>query len=104
MILKGGFAANWFDEDLVTQYDDVEITELNISDDVFSSASSITSILENEEAKAVFEKYFAKLLDNPMIEMIKDSSIDDIAKMASDAFPPKLVYVLNRDLCKIKKS
>ena len=101
---KGGFAANWFDEDLVTQYDNVEITELNISDDVFSSACSITSILENEEAKAVFEKYFAKLLDSPMIEMLKDSSIDDIAKMASDAFPPKLVYVLNRDLCKIKKS
>ena len=92
---------NWFDEDLANQFADVEITELDIPDDAFSSASKICDILANEEASKVLNKYFSKLLDSPMLGMMKTSSIDDLSKtLDGDA---KLIFMLNKELSKIKK-
>ena len=94
---------NWFDEDLANQFANVEITELDIPDDAFSSASRICDILENEEANIVLNKYFAKLLASPMLGMMKNSSIDDLVKMLDDAIDTKLIFMLNKELSKIKK-
>ena len=99
----GGFAANWFDESLITQYSDVEITELNITDDVFSSATPIKEILEHDEASTVFKKYFGKMLESPMMGMMIKSSLDDMAKMAEGALDERLVFLLNKELIEIKK-
>lgn len=99
----GGFAANWFDESLITQYSDVEITELNITDDVFSSATPIKEILEHDEASIVFKKYFGKMLESPMMGMMIKSSLDDMAKMAEGALDERLVFLLNKELIEIKK-
>lgn len=99
----GGPAANWFDEDLVSQFSDIEITELNITDDVFSSATPINEILENEEASIIFKKYFGKMVDSPMFGMIGKSSLNDIAKMLDGALDEKLLFLLNRELIQIKK-
>ena len=96
---NGGFAANWFDEDLANQFTNVEITALDIPDDVFSSTTRICDILENEKASIILNKYFSKLLASPMIGMIKTSSIDDLFKMLDE----KLVFMLNKELSKIKK-
>lgn len=94
---------NWFDEDLASQFADVEITELDIPDDAFSSASRICDILENEEATTILNKYFAKLLASPMLGMMKTSSIDHLCEMLGDAANTKLIFMLNKELCKIKK-
>ena len=94
---------NWFDEDLANQFADVEITELDIPDDVFSSASRICDILENEAATSVLNKYFSKLLASPLLGMMKNSSIDDLSKMLDDAIDKKLIFILNKELSKIKK-
>lgn len=94
---------NWFDEDLANQFADVEITELDIPDDVFSSASRICDILENEAATSVLNKYFSRLLASPMLGMMKNSSIDDLSKMLDDAIDKKLIFILNKELSKIKK-
>lgn len=99
----GGPAANWFDEDLVSQFSDIEIIELNITDDVFSSATPINEILDNEEASIIFKKYFGKMVDSPMFGMICKSSLNDIAKMVDGALDEKLLFLLNRELIQIKK-
>ena len=99
----GGPAANWFDEDLVNQFSDIEITELNITDDVFSSATPINEILDNEEASIIFKKYFGKMIESPMFGMIGKSSLNDIAKMLDGALDEKLLFLLNRELIQIKK-
>lgn len=100
---NGGFAANWFDEDLANQFTDIEITALDIPDDVFSSATRICDILENEKASIILNKYFSKLLASPMIGMIKTSSIDDLFKMLDESIDEKLIFMLNKELSKIKK-
>ena len=99
----GGPAANWFDEDLVNQFSDVEITELDITDDVYSSATPISEILDHEEASIVFKKYFGKMIDSPMFGMFQRSSLDDIAKMLDGDLDEKLIFLLNRELIQIKK-
>ncbi len=101
---KGGAAANWFDEDLANDFADIEITDLDIPDNAFSSASRICDILANEEASVVLNKYFSKLLNSPMIGMIKTSSLDDLSKIIDDGIDKKLLFVLNKELSKIKKS
>ncbi len=51
----GGVVANWFEmpEDL----GDVEIEELEITDDVYSTRCTFGELFENAEAKAVLQKY-----------------------------------------------
>lgn len=99
----GGFAANWFDEDLVNQFANVEIVDLNIGDDVYSTACPISEMLENEEAAVVVNKYCYKLLNHPMAQMIMKSSLDDMAKMLDGAIDEKLLFMMNKELSQIKK-
>ena len=42
--------------------------------------------------------------DNPMFSMAEGMSIDMLASMAEDMFTDKVMYVLNRELTKIKKA
>lgn len=97
---KGGVATNWFtmpDDD-----DDIEIEELVITSDVYSSRDSIGTLMENEETRAVLNKYMGNLEENPMFDMIKSFKIDMIASL-SDDFSDKLLYRLNKELIQIKK-
>ena len=54
---EGGVVANWFDmpEDL----GDVEIEELEITDDVYSTRCTFGELFANPEAKAVLQKYLS---------------------------------------------
>lgn len=99
----GGPAGNWFDESLVNLLDGVEITELNITDDVYSTYCTIGELLANEETKAVLSKYLDKMIESPMIGMMKNSSISDLNKMIEGAFDERLLFLLNNELCQIKK-
>lgn len=99
----GGFAANWFDEDLISQFTDIEITELNITDDVFSTGTILAEILENEEATNVFRKYCPSLIDSPMLSMLSGSSLDYLNESFDIGLDERLCFLMNRELIQIKK-
>lgn len=89
---------NWFKE-----FESIEMEELNITDDVYSTSSKIEELLDNDEAKAVLEKYLKSMLVHPMLRMIKKMSIDQIREMKEEMFPEKLIYVINKELIQIKR-
>jgi beta-galactosidase len=97
---RGGVVANWFK---MPELGDVEIEELHITEDVYSTHCSFKDILKNEEAKAVLTKYLGSFQDSPMFGMLEGMKIDMIASMAEDVFDDKVMYTLNKELTKIKK-
>lgn len=99
----GGFAANWFDEDLISQYTNIEITELDITDDVYSTATSIADILDHEEAAKILRKYCPNLVDSPMISMISKGNLDDLNKQFDLGIDERLLFLLNKELIQIEK-
>lgn len=100
---EGGVVSNWFTmpEDL----GDVEIEELEITDDVYSTRDTFGELFKNPEAKAVLSKYLNGFSeDHPMFGMAEGMQIDMLASLASDMFTKELMYVLNKELTKIKKA
>ena len=63
----GGVVANWFEMPELGL--DVEVEEIEITDDVYSTRCSLKEILENEEGKAVLTKYLGDFSENPRIGM-----------------------------------
>jgi beta-galactosidase len=98
----GGLVANWFQ---MPEMDDVEIKEIEITDDVYSTRSTLGELLKNTETRKVIEKYLVGFSeDHPMFAMAEGMSIDVLASMAEDMFTDKVMYTLNRELTKVKKS
>ena len=99
----GGMAANWFEmPDL--DLDNVEVEEIQITADVYSTRCSLNEILKNEEGKAVLTKYLGDISESSTLGMLMGMKIDTIATMAEDILTEKVLYALNRELTKIKKS
>ena len=99
----GGVVANWFQmPDLGDE--EVEVEEIHITDDVYSTADTFKDLMENEEAKAVLEKYLGNFAEHPMFGMAQGMQVDFIASMDEDLFNEKLMYRLNKELTQIKKS
>ena len=67
--------------------------------------ATLGDLLENKETKAVLQKYLGDKLseDNPMLGMAKGMTIEMLATMAEEIFTDKVLYVLNKELTKIKK-
>lgn len=98
----GGMAANWFEmPDL--DLDNVQVEELEITNDVYSTRCSFNEILKNEEAKAVITKYLGDISENSTLGMMMGIKIDTLATMSEDILNEKILYTLNRELTKIKK-
>lgn len=98
---KGEAAENWFE---MPDLSDVEVEEIEITDDVYSTRCTFREIFDNEEAKAVFKKYFGNMDENPMFAMTLGMTVDNIAPMAREIYTDKMMYILNKELTKIKKS
>lgn len=98
----GGLVANWFTmPDIV---EDVVIEDIEITDAVYSTRTSLGELLKNKETRKVIEKYLIGFSeDNPMFAMAEGMSLDVLASMAEDMFTDKVMYLLNKDLTKIKK-
>lgn len=77
--------------------------EIQITDDVYSTRCTFKELMENEECKAVITKYLGDFSEHPMYGMGQGMKVDMIASMAEDMFDEKLMYVLNKELTKIKK-
>jgi beta-galactosidase len=98
---RGGVVANWFQ---MPELGDVEIEELQITEDVYSTHCSFKDMMKSEEAKAVLTKYLGDFQASPMFGMMEGMKIDMIASMAEDVFTEKMMYTLNKELTKIKKN
>ena len=79
------------------------VEEINITDDVYSTRSSIDQLLENEETKAIIHKYLVGIEEHPMFGMARTMSINNLAELAPEQFNEKMLYTLNKELTKIKK-
>ncbi|MBK1812289.1 beta galactosidase jelly roll domain-containing protein [Clostridium sp. YIM B02505] len=98
---KGKSAENWFQ---MPELNDVEVEAIEISDEVYSTRCTFGELIKNEEAKAVLRKYLGKLDEHPSFAMTMGMTIDKISALAKEIYNEKMMYVLNRDLSKIKKS
>ena len=96
----GGVVGNWFQ---MPEMEDVEIEEINITDDVYSTRDTFKTLMENEETKAILEKYLGNFTEHPMYGMAAGMQIDFIASMAPEQFTEKMMYTLNKELTKVKK-
>ncbi|WP_019720198.1 glycoside hydrolase family 2 protein [Heyndrickxia coagulans] len=97
---KGEAVQNWFE---MPDFSDVEIEEIEIPDGVFSTRSTFGEIVANEEAKAVLRKYFGNIDENPMFSMTLGMTVEQVAVMAKDIYTDQVMYLLNKELTKIKK-
>lgn len=90
---------NWFEK-----FDLSNVEEITLKEGYYSTADTIAELYKNEEAKAVFEKYFSHLTGS---ERFKSSmhvmSIDSMSKISFFKIPKELVIVINKELNCIKK-
>lgn len=98
---KGESAENWFQ---MPDFSEVVIEEIEITDDVYSTRSTFGDLVENEETKAVLRKYMGKLDEHPMFAMTLGMTVEQVASMAKEVYTEKMMYMLNKDLTRIKKS
>lgn len=98
---EGGFVANWFD---MPELGDVEMEELVITDDVYSTRCTVGELFKNEETKAIVTTYLGNVEEHPMFDMMQGFTIDAMSQIASDQFSEKMLYTLNKKLSQIKKS
>lgn len=97
----GGLVSNWFQ---MPEMGEVEIEELEISDDVYSTRSTLGELLEKKETREVIKKYLGNFSEeHPMFGMAQGMPIDVLASMAEDLFTDKVMYMLNKELTKINK-
>jgi len=68
----------------------------------FSTAdSSIGTLLDNPETKAVLEKHIPQFVSNPQIEMAKAMTLKQIQGYAGDALSDDTLAKIDADLAKI---
>lgn len=69
----------------------------------FNSAdSSIGTLLDNPQAKAVLEKHIPEFISNPQIEMARAMTLKQIQGFAGDALSDEVLAKVDADLAKIK--
>lgn len=98
---EGGPVANWFE---MPDLDDVVVEELTITDDVYSTRCTFGDLFKNEESKSVLKKYLGNMEEHPMFGMAQGFIVEDMAQIAPEQFNAKLLYTLNKELTKIRKS
>ena len=90
---------NWFEK-----FDLSNAEEIKLKEGYYSTADTIGDLYENEEAKAVFNKYFSHLTSSPRFESMKSTmSVESMSKISVFKIPKELVLVINKELNAIKK-
>ncbi len=93
-------AFNWFEK-----FDLSNVQEVTLKEGYYSTFDIIRDIYENEEAKAVFMKYFADISKHPRFQaMIDVSTINAMSKISQLNIPKELLTVINRELNSIPKN
>ena len=82
----GGPVANWFE---MPDLGDVEVEEVEIADDVYSTRNSLGQLIENKKAKAVVQKYLGDVEASPGYGMMEGMPINALAELAPEQFNEK---------------
>lgn len=98
---KGSIVSNWFEMPEIDE--DIEIEDIEISNDYYSTRCTLEELYANDETKEVIRKYFKGFEEHPMFEMAQGMTIDLLADMDSETFSKQMIYLLNKELGKIKK-
>ncbi len=100
---SGSNVTNWFNknkDDLVPPEDREDIV---ITDDVYSTKCTLEELQSNTDTNSVLEKIFGDMEKVPALNLVKKHSVDKIAEMAQGRITDDMMYLLNRELSKIKK-
>lgn len=90
---------NWFEK-----FDLSNADEIKLKEGYYSTVDTIADLYENEEAKAIFNKYFSHITGSPRFEsMMNTMSIESMSKISFFKIPKELVLVINKELNVIKK-
>jgi beta-galactosidase len=98
---EGEAVQNWFQ---MPDLDGIEIEEILITDDVYSTRCTFRELLQSKEAEEILVKYLGSFKERPTFEMTQGFTLDTMADMAPQFFTEKLMYLLNKELIKIKKN
>jgi beta-galactosidase len=91
---------NWFEK-----FDLTNVQELTLKEGYYSTFDTIKDLYDNEEAKAVFKKYFGDSAEHPKFKaMMALTSIDGMSKISRFNIPKELLTVINRELNSIPKN
>lgn len=90
---------NWFEK-----FDLTNVQEVILKEGYYSSLDTIKELYENEEAKAVFIKYFGDMAEHPRFKpMMGLMTIDSMANSSFFSIPKELLMVINGELNNIRK-
>lgn len=90
---------NWFE-----RYDLTNVKEVQLKGGHYSTFDTIAELYHNEQAKAVFKKYFGGAAEDPRFAPLKGTmSIEKMAKISAFNIPQELLALINTELNAIKK-
>lgn len=91
---------NWFEK-----FDLTNVQEVELKEGYYSTFDIVKDLYENEEAKAVFKKYFGDTAEHPRFQsMMGLTSIDSMSKISRFNIPKELLTVINKELNGILKN
>jgi beta-galactosidase len=90
---------NWFEK-----FDLTTVQEVTLKEGYYSTFDTVTDLYENNEARAVFKKYFGEMAEQPRFQaMIGVTTINNMAKISRNNIPKELLTVINQELNNIPK-
>jgi beta-galactosidase len=91
---------NWFEK-----FDLTNVQEVTLQEGYYSTFDTLEDLYKNEEAKAVFIKYFGDAKENPWLKsMMTLTTINSMSKISRLNMPKELLTVINRELNVIEKN
>ncbi len=94
------YVINWFEK-----FDLTNVQEVNLKDGYYSTFDTIQELYENEETKAIFNKYFGEISEQPRLKaMMGVISIDGMSKITQLNIPKEILPVINKELNEIPKN
>lgn len=91
---------NWFEK-----FDLTKTKEITVRKGFYSIYDTIENIYQNQEARAVFKKYFGEMAENKRFQMMKGLvTLEDMSESSIFQIPKELLSLVNSELNIIPKS
>jgi len=91
---------NWFQK-----FDLTDVQEVTLKEGYYSTFDTLDELYKNEEAKAVFKKYFGDIAESDQMSAMRGlMTIDSMSKRSRFNIPKELLSVINKELNVIPKT
>lgn len=91
---------NWFQK-----FDLTDVQEVTLKEGYYSTFDTLDELYKNEEAKAVFKKYFGDIAESDQMSAMRGlMTIDSMSKRSRFNIPKELLSVINKELNIIPKN